>query len=357
MNSHSFLIINDVLYDVQYLISDSVGCQIINSDNYPNKLSCFYAIRNDYKNTFALSIFDPENNFNLLNKTDVLTIEGNDENILIKSSIGEDKKTQIIAYIIKSGNRINYFGFDFNSFEYIVQYPSVGCLQGTILINLFYFKYLNQFFLSCPNNYNNLGVIKIFYSTEGTLDGFISDISYGNCTSLKSYDMLFYPFEGKLNLITNFNCDIIHTQLFKFPTSLAIYIYDKPDLEPDLSIIFIQTFPTSIMTTFKKQITTTTPKKIPTNIISSLIHSPTTIPATIPKQTPTIITTTIPTTIMTTILKKALTTIVNNIPTTIITTLQKKAETNILTSSTEIIKCQIKCSKCDSISLILNLCK
>jgi len=333
MNIHSFLIINDISYDAENLISDSVGCQIINNDIYPDKLSCFYAIRNGYKNAFKLSIFDPEKNFTLLNETEVVTLDGNNENMLIKSSIGEDKKKQIIAYIMKSGSTIKYFVFDFNSFKYIEQYYSTGCLKGTILINFYYFKYLNEFILSCPNTNNKLAVIKITYSTQNDLQGDIREISYGNCTNIKSYDMLFYPFEGKLNLITNFNCDITPTQLYNF---ISIFNYEKPILEPDLSIIFIQTFPTTVMTISKKQIETSTPKKFPTTIVSTLKQSLTTIPITIPKQIPTtiptIINTTIPkktpTTIITTIPKKSPTTI----PTTIITPIPKKILTSILTT-------------------------
>jgi len=476
--NHSFLIINNFPYDVENLISDSVGCNLINSEIFQEKLSCFYAIRNDYRNTFVLSIFDPENNFNLLNKTEAVTKDGYNENMLIKSSIGEDKKKQIISYIMKSGSTLNYFVYDFNSSEYIEQYYTTNCLKGTILINFYYFKYLNEFILSCPNNNNNLGVIKISYSTDKLLPGYIGQIPYGNCTNIRSYDMLFYPFDGKLNLITNFNCDITPTQLFNF---ISAYNYEKPNLEPDLSIIFIQTFPSTILTTLKNQIGTTTPKKIPTTIVSILKQSLTTIPTTIskkilttiittipittiPKKFPTTIPTTIittiqrksPTTIPTTIVKKIqtsiITTIQKKIPTTILTTFQKELPTTIITTihkkttniipttipstillttliktttiekestkpssiiltsidkqspttiistqkitqktifttikqtikttpstfnkqiitssiskystfpiaSSEIIKCQLKCSKCDSISLIFNLCK
>ena len=338
MNNHSLLIINDFPYDVENLISDSVGCNIINSEIYQDKLSCFYAIRNGYRNTFVLSIFDPENNFNLLNETEAVTLDGNNENMLIKSSVGEDKKKQIISYIMKSGSTIKYFVFDFNSSEYIEQYFSPGCLTGTTLINFYYFKYLNEFILSCPNNNNNLGVIKISYSIDKNLPGDIRQIHYGNCTNIKSYDMLFYPFEGKLNLITNFNCDITPTQLFNF---ISIFNYEKPNLEPDLSIIFIQTFPTTILTTLKKQIETTTPKKIPTTIVSSLKKSLTTIP----KQIPTTIFTTLPTTTITTVQKKSQTTIpttmAKKIPSTIITTIQKKIPTTILTTVQKELKTTI----------------
>lgn len=142
MINNSFKINLNVPYDVENLISDSVGCQIINSETFPNKISCFYAILNDPYFVLVLSVFDTEDNFTLLNKTDVYKDYGNNDNILIKSSIGEDKKIQIVSYIMKGGNVINYFAFDFNSFEYKNQYATISCLKGTMLINLYYFKYL-----------------------------------------------------------------------------------------------------------------------------------------------------------------------------------------------------------------------
>ena len=92
MNTQSFNIYKEKIYNQSNIVSDSVPCQIINSNNYINVLSCFYAKKNDeinYKNNFMLSLFKIENDFEIINETIVLNGFGSNTNYLIKSSIGK----------------------------------------------------------------------------------------------------------------------------------------------------------------------------------------------------------------------------------------------------------------------------
>ena len=87
-------------YTVNDLFSDSIGSEIINSNN----LACFYVkgIEQNYnaQNYFILSLFDIENNFQMINETiSSLCLSNNNKNFLIKSLINKNKKIIIIYFV------------------------------------------------------------------------------------------------------------------------------------------------------------------------------------------------------------------------------------------------------------------
>ena len=86
MNNKSFNIHLEATYNNSAnIVSDSVSCQIINSNVYSNNLACFYVKKsNNNQKYFLINLFDIENSFNMTNETKIW--DRYDTNHLIKTA-------------------------------------------------------------------------------------------------------------------------------------------------------------------------------------------------------------------------------------------------------------------------------
>ena len=311
MNNHSYKITRERAYQISDNISDTVSCQIINK-NSTKMLGCFYLITTYYKIT--VSLFDIEDNFQIKDSENItFIIQGNHH--LIKSVMGKEEGKVLVNIMNSEMPTSGWFGFDFNSFQYQdnIGY-SIECLQGTKLINLYYFEYVEQYVLSCyKNEAISFGIINYTEDIKYLSCTKINQITYKNCTDFINFDIIFLIYEGKFNIVKNFICSETTTQIYNFPSILIdLTKYEKPSDDPDNEYLFSEvekTFPIST---------------IPSPITSSIIN-PTTSPILSPSTFPLI------------------STILTVIPST-----TNKIETKN--------KCKLKCLECDENSSILDLC-
>ena len=335
MNTQSFNIYKEKIYNQSNIVSDSVPCQIINSNNYINVLSCFYAKKNDeinYKNNFMLSLFKIENDFEIINETIALNgFDYSNTNYLIKSSIGKDQNKIFIDYIYPVISTLFIIIFDFDLYQSNQFINVMECKTGTDLINIYYFNYINQFIFSCNSN-NGVSLIRV---TNDSIVNFLYDINnidYSNCTHFINLDVIFLLYKGEYNMVANFLCGISTTQVFKFPNNILINNYNLPSDEPESSYLFSNF--TITPTTVIKEIKTTTPittfKEIKTAIpITTFKGNKTTTPITTIKE----VKTTIPTTIIKEIKTSIPITTIRKIKTTIpITTIKQIRTTSPITT-------------------------
>ena len=385
-------------YYISNPISDSVTCQIINFNDYSDDLACVYSVKglsiyNYYETKIKISLFDIENNFNLLNETEITSLGAVYEHGILKSINPEKSKGLLfINFIFKSLQSLSWIIFDFNTFNMqgFQRSSSIDCSTETRLVFADYYEYSNQYTFSCLN-VNGVSMSK-FKFTDDVTDQSIETIHFNNCTLFYNFKMIFLNYEGYFLLFNNFICDNSKVQVYNLNNIISVYNYIKPSDEPDNSYLPSSTIPKTthikVLTTIPKtthiKIPTTIPKtthiKIPTTIPKTThIKIPTTIPITTYKEIKTsLLQTTFyknPTTISKTTFHNALTTIpkiknstIPTIPTTKIsttlikpifpTTIKKIHTTNlktiyITTPPTE-IECQIKCSKCNND--VLDLC-
>ena len=116
-------------YNIRKPISDSVSCQIINFNDFSDKLVCIYAVidliinvynnQEEEANKVKVSLFDPEDNFNLLNQSNIENLYPN-EHCIFKSIISDRNNGLLfIDFISKSETNLKYIIFDLNNFNII----------------------------------------------------------------------------------------------------------------------------------------------------------------------------------------------------------------------------------------------
>ena len=334
MDNHNLVIKDNIIHNVYNLITDVFSCQIINSNN----LGCFYIklIENNQKYLFV-PIFDLDNNLDLKSDSQGLLLYSNDNHFLIKSLIGNEKNIAYGGFISETA-KLHWFVFDFDTFKGSEPKCSFDCTIGTNLININYFKYNDEYIYSCLYDLSNRIIIFKFIGGYNNTDEInnnintnskINYVDFIDCTSFINYDLIYLLYEGKYDIISNFYCGLINTQILNFPSYLNIDNYIRPTAQPDMSYI----------------IPSITPKiysSIPINIYTTIPNIQTTIPLEIR-------TSTIPSSHYNNIL--------TSLPSTLNTIIKTDIKSTFISPTfPEINKCNLKCLICDEDSIYLNLC-
>jgi len=305
-------------YNISNPFSDSISCQIINFNDFSDKLVCAYAI-NDVINYeyyqqnvyyIKISIFDPEDNFKILNQSNIEYL--NKEHCMFKSIISDSSNSFLfVDFVCKSEEKLIYFIFNLNTLDIIgnLNYPA-SCSKETKLLMADYCEYTKQYIFGCLNT-NGVTIYQFKYN-ESVFINLLNTFDFGNCNYFYNFNYIFLPYKGNFYLINNFICDNVKVQVYNFSTVVYLEDYVIPSDEPDNSYLTSPKtthikIPTTIpKTTYIKKLTTipkTTYIKISTTIPkTTYIKIPTTIPkttyikfpTTIPKTTYIKIPTTIP---------------------------------------------------------------
>ena len=308
-------------YQIINPISDSVTCQIINFNEYSDDLACVYSIKglsnyNYYETKIKISLFEIEDNFNLLNETEIMSLGAVYDHGILKSINPEKSKGLLfINFIFKSIQSLSWILFDFNTFtiQGFLRSTGISCSNETKLIFADYYEYSNQYTFSCLN-IGGVSMSKFKFNISET-DQSIETINYNNCTKFYNFKTIFLNYEGYFLLFNNFICDNSKVQVYNLNNIISVDNYIKPSDEPDNSFLPSSTLPKTTHIKIPTTIPKTTHIKIPTTIPKTTHIK---IPTTIPKTTHIKIPTTIP---KTTYIK---------IPTTIPITTYKKIKTSLL---------------------------
>ena len=357
-------------YNISKPISDSVSCQVINFNDFSDKLVCVYAVKDlivyneknqGEENKIKVSIFDPEDNFKILNQSSIGFFYIN-EHYIFKSVIPDKNKGLLFAdFVIKSQQNLYYIIFDLNKFNIIggIRY-SITCSGETKFLMADYFEYTKQYIFSCLNT-NGVSIYKFKFNDSKTdtfpetvYDETPETFDYGNCYYFYNFKFIFLLYEGSYFLINNFICDNSKVQIYNLNTVLEIKENIIPSDEPDNSYLSSPTLPKTTHIKIPTTITKTTHIKIPTTIAKTThIKIPTTIAKTTHiKILTTIIKTThikIPTTIIKTTHIKIPTTIIKTTHIKIPTTITKTAYINSLTTAPKLELSTIPSTKISTI--------
>ena len=237
INNKSFNLCKKRIFNISNIISESVTCQIINTNKYLNTLSCFY-IKRETINQFMLLLLNVENNFEIMNETQIFERNEIKSNYIIKSNIGKEKNKILLQYTFPILTTMYIFTFDFDLYQSSDSKPLIDCMEGSNLINIKYFNYIDHFVCSCKN-VNGISLIKITNISISNFAYRTEVINTPNCTDFINYDVIFLLYKGEYNLITNFLCIGSTTQVFNFPYYLHNENYNFPSDEPDSSFFFL----------------------------------------------------------------------------------------------------------------------
>ena len=248
-NIISKVIFHNIIDSITEEISDSISCQIMDYNN-SKCLGCVFGKKfsiSSEKKIFLI-LFDLENNFKMINETNIGSISSNIENIknfFVKTIIGEDKSKLFINIYDPNSNNIIMYAFDLTSFK-LKELGYSECAFNTQIFNLDYFKYTEQYIFSCQRNYGiTLRIIQYKSNFDSIETGSYSFIDTKNC-SLINYDILFLVYGKKYSIIGNYFCNNSHTQVYKLP-NLSFDLIIIPSDEPDLSILNNSSFLSSLI--------------------------------------------------------------------------------------------------------------
>ena len=293
MNNKSFEVNKEFSYDVLNLQASC--CQIMSDSLETNILACFYVISTDY--VMYASLFDIDDNFEKIYNDDLQSGSIFIPVSLIKVSVGKGKDKAFISLIYSE--RYGYLIFDVNKEKYSSLTSLTQCTNKDKIISINYFKYTNEFVISCKYNSTiNYAIYKDDINLQTNLFYAMDKLSCDKCLNFSYYYLLLLPYEKKYIIITNSLCDESNYYLYNnFP--FIPDICESPDVFPDSSSFYTSTFPLSSTDNNNIKINSTSPFKIESTINISILtehhdKKTTIISSTFSKIKTTLLITTIP---------------------------------------------------------------
>ena len=203
---------NDLIYSKEHEAISSLGqldikftagitCERMDHISLGKLLVCFYEIRSN-KGEISISIFNPENNFEIISFNSTNYISNSDFLVFIKSAISNNYKKSFVCYLLNSGVGAYCFFYtiDDNSYTKPIEY-STYCTPYSVSFKAFFFPLTNKFLFACgtSDSFNfflfNEEDSKLFLETEKT--------SIQNCFGYNSFSISFSSNDLKYLMITD----------------------------------------------------------------------------------------------------------------------------------------------------------
>ena len=151
---------NDLIYSKEHESISSLGqletkftagitCERMNHISLGKLLVCFHEIRAN-KGEISISVFNPENNFEIITFNSTNYISNSDYLVLIKSAISNNYKKSFVCYLLNSGLGAYCFSYniDDNSYTEPTEY-STYCNPYSVSFKTYFFPLTNKFLFAC----------------------------------------------------------------------------------------------------------------------------------------------------------------------------------------------------------------
>jgi len=151
---------NDLIYSKEHESISSLGkletkfttgitCERMNHISLGKLLVCFHEIRAN-KGEISISIFNPENNFEIISFNSTNYISNSNYLVLIKSAISNNYKKSFVCYLLNSGLGAYCFSYniDDNSYTEPTEY-STYCSPYSVSFKTYFFPLTNKFLFAC----------------------------------------------------------------------------------------------------------------------------------------------------------------------------------------------------------------
>ena len=294
--------------EIKYVINPySISCQNMKSLTYGKVLTCFQGISN-FKSIVAFNL-NPDNNFELLFKSELYPDSDNYDINYIKTSINSDNSKAFICFTHQSPNKLKCIYYDINENKFFNISSSTKCNIEYFGFNLNYFMSSNEYVLSCLDY--NLGNLYIYRLNEDF--SIINDnknykqTSFLNCYTYDFFSIIYLSKYEEYSVVVNSNCNAGNNMRIYILTNQNCIIpeneiEDEEDFKTQNTLVISprttilksnkMTIPLTIkdstsVTTIQKLIKTTLPKPIINTILETKITkiNKTTSPKTIISQT------------------------------------------------------------------------
>ena len=296
--------INEVIYSMN---PTGLSCQVMISSSRGKVLVCFESLMYLYR--LSVFIFDPESNneFELLEKNEGVSLNINVETSYIKSVLNGDKSKALVCYSIKtnSDNQLKCYNYNINSNSFSYFNEAYFCNTQYFGFEIYFFEKANEFSVSCINTYKNSFTFfrldsnsNIIYDEETAYN----QESFEACSSYEIYSIIYISKIKKYSVVINSNCNnqnnirifMLNKNTCIMPIAETTIITTLPIITTiittlPITTIFTTILQTTIITTIpESSINTTLPES---TVISTIPLIETTIATTIPVTESTIITT------------------------------------------------------------------
>ena len=208
--------LNNLIYSKQYQSINSLGqnqsefsagitCERMNHISLGKVLVCFHENRIN-SGEISISIFDPENNFEIISSIPKIYIIISSFIILIKSAVSNSYKKSLICYLFNfgSGAYCFFYNIDDNTYTEPIAYSNY-CKMNSMSLRTYFFPITNKFLFACATTYEfNFALFneednKLFLATEKK--------NIEKCFSFESFSISFSSNDLNYLMIIDANCD------------------------------------------------------------------------------------------------------------------------------------------------------
>ena len=194
--------------EIKYVINPySISCQNMKSLTYGKVLTCFQGISN-FKSIVAFNL-NPDNNFELLFKSELYPDSDNYDINYIKTSINSDNSKAFICFAHQSPNKLKCIYYDINENKFFNISSSTKCNIKYFGFNLNYFMSSNEYVLSClDNDLANLYIYRLNEDFSIINDNKINEqTSFLNCYNYDFFSIIYLSKYKEYSVVINSNCE------------------------------------------------------------------------------------------------------------------------------------------------------
>ena len=277
----------------------NISCEEMIHHSEGKVLVCFY--ENRIEKEISISIFKPENNFEVISSIDRIFISISNSLIFIQTAVSKNKKIAFICLINNGGSGAFCFFYKIDENIYTtLKKCSESCKPTLANIRTVFFQLANQFMFGCSDNTINFSFAIFNENTELLYESVSKSIEY--CYSFSTMSVIFTK-ESKYSVVLDATCnsgsliklfsinfinEVIQSTLsppiLPQPSSILIssklsetkysqpFTYSKGSILSSQYNLFNHSS-TSLITTQSSQISTSIFNKIISTIPTNVIHS------------------------------------------------------------------------------------
>ena len=195
---------NSSLGQLETKFTAGISCERMNHISLGKLLVCFYEIRSN-KGEISISIFNPENNFEIITFNSTNYIFNSDYLVLIKSAISNNYKKSFVCYILNYGigSYCFIYNIDDNSYTEPIE-CSTYCNPYSVSFKTYFFSLTHKFLFACGTS----DAFNFFLFNEEDNKLFLATEKKGiqNCFSYNSFSISFSSNDLNYLMIIDSGC-------------------------------------------------------------------------------------------------------------------------------------------------------
>jgi len=166
-------------------------------------LVCFYENRNCQE--ISISIFNPDNNFEVISSLDKIYISTSNLLGFIETAVSKNKKMALVCFVNSGGAGAFCFSYNIDENNYTAPKKySESCRPNISSIKTFYFQQANQFIFGCSGGNVNFNFALFNENAQLLYESESKDIE--ECFGYDAMSLAYIPKYSKYSVIVDANC-------------------------------------------------------------------------------------------------------------------------------------------------------